>query len=60
VGLEKELIKKDNFGRKSGVITLRMGKEDGARWIKSLSIRDVMVSNKKWGSGEKRSRESQP
>jgi hypothetical protein len=60
VGLEKELIKKDNFGRKNGVITLRMDKEDGARLIKSLSIRDVMVSNKKWGSGEKRSRESQP
>lgn len=60
MGLEKELIKKDNFGRKNGVITLRMDKEDGARLIKSLSIRDVMVSNKKWGSGEKRSRESQP
>jgi hypothetical protein len=31
VGLEKELIKNDNFGRKSGVITLRMDKEDGAQ-----------------------------
>jgi hypothetical protein len=31
VVLEKGLIKKDNFGRKNGVITLRMGKEDGAR-----------------------------
>jgi hypothetical protein len=30
VVLEKELIKKDNFGRKNGAIILRMGREDGA------------------------------
>jgi len=30
VVLEKELIKKDNFGRKNGAIIFRMGREDGA------------------------------